>query len=496
MSRQKQTSKAADNPTVALGGKPIGPLLLQYSVPAIIASAITSIYSIIAGIFIGYGVGPHGLTGLAVAFPLFMLQGGVCMLVAVGGATLCSIELGKGNAETACRILGHVLVLEIVASIMCSVGFLIFLDPILRLLGAGEEALPYAREYMQVMLYGSPVLALMLSLSSILRASGYPTQAMITSMVSVGVSIVLSPIFIFGFDWGMRGAAFASVASQLASTLWLVRHFMRKDVMVRFKRGIYRLQMSIVKPIIIVGLAPFQMNVCASAVVILINIQLNIYGGELAIGAFGIINRLGMLFTMIVMGLTQGMQPIIGYNFGAQQMDRVIRTMWYGVVAGTVVTVFGFIAFELFPEALARMFTDHEDLVQLTVIGIQLTALAFFLVGSQIVISSFFQSIGLPGISIFLSVTRQFLFLVPALLIFPHWYGLNGVWISMPVADALAFMLTVAILWRKMRQRRRKKDSLALESAKLLGDLAPAGATEKPVSQAQGHSPDKSETPR
>lgn len=462
------------DPTTSLAVKPVGSLLLQYSVPAIIASAITSIYSIVAGVFIGYGVGPLGLSGLAVAFPLFMLQGGVCMLVAVGGATVCSIELGKGNSEKACQVLGHVLVLEIITSIMCSIGFLLFLDPILRLLGAGDDSLPYAREYMQVMLLGSPVLALMLSLSSILRASGYPTQAMTTSMVSVGVSIMLSPIFIFGFGWGMRGAAFASVASQLASTLWLLRHFMRKDVLVRFKRGIYRIRMDIVKPIFIVGLAPFQMNVCSSVVIILINTQLGLYGGELAIGAYGILNRVTMLFGMIVMGLTQGMQPIIGFNFGAQQMDRVSRTLWYGVAVGSLVTILGFLVFELFPVPLARMFSNHEELVQLTASGLQLSSLAFFLVGGQIVISSFFQSIGMPGISIFLSLTRQFLFLIPGLLLFPQWFGLTGVWISLPVADVLAFWVTVAILWRKMRQRNKKRAAAISLSANEIGTVPAA----------------------
>lgn len=447
----------AATPTADLENKPVGRLLLEYSIPAVIATTISSLYNIISGVFIGYGVGPLALTGLAVSFPLFNLLGALCMLVAVGGAAQCSLELGRGNDAGATLVLGHVVVLELIASAACAAGFLLFLEPVLRLFGASEETLPYARDYMEVLLYGTPVGFVMLALNSILRASGYPSKAMVTAMVSVGVSVVLTPLFIFVFGWGMRGAGLATVISQAVAAIWILVHFFRKDSVVRFRKGIFRLRRAVTSPILAIGLAPFLMNACSCVVVIVINTQLRIYGGDLAIGAYGILNRVLMLFAMVVMGLTQGMQPIIGFNYGAQRSERVTRTLWYGIVISTLISLAGFIIFEAFPRFLARMFTDNAELINLAVDGVRLTGAVFFLVGPQIVISSFFQAIGMPGIAIFLALSRQLLFLIPGLLLLPLWLGLNGVWISLPFADTLAFVVTVVILWRRARRMRPKQ---------------------------------------
>lgn len=441
------------DPALALETKPIGPLLLEYSIPAIIAMTITSLYNIISGIFIGHGVGPLALSGLAVTFPLINLFMAVCMLVAVGGATMCSIELGRKNKEGAALVLGQVVVLDLAFSVVFGALFLAFLDPILTLFGASPDTLPYASDYMRIMLWASPVGFLMLALNSLMRASGYPAKAMVTAMVSVGVSVVFSPLFIFGFHWGMKGAAWATVLAQLAAGVWILTHFFRKTSAVRFQPGIFRPRRAVAGPILAVGLAPFLMNVCACVVVIIINYGLRTHGGDLAIGAYGILNRLLMLFAMVVMGLTQGMQPIIGYNFGARQPLRVRRTLIYGVAAGTVVTMVGFAAFQLFPGILARMFTDHPELVALSVNGLRISGAAFFLVGSQIIITAYFQSIGRAKVAIFLSLSRQLLFLIPCLVLLPMVMGLNGVWLSMPVSDTLAFVVAVAFLGRSWRRQ-------------------------------------------
>ena len=436
------------DPSFALENKPIGPLLLQYSIPAIIGMTISSLYNIISSIFIGHGVGPLALSAMAVNFPLFNLLMAVCMLVAVGGATVCSIELGRKNEEGACLVLGQVVVLDLILSVVFSAVCLFFLDPVLLMFGASAETLPYARDYMEVMLLLSPVGFTMLALNSLMRASGYPTKAMITAMVSVAVSVVLSPLFIFVFKWGMHGAALATVVAQLISGIWILCHFFHKNSLVRFRPGIFRLRKSVASSILAVGTAPFLMNACACLVVIIINHSLYRYAGDLAIGAYGIMNRVLMLFAMVVMGLTQGMQPIIGYNFGARKPWRVRLTMIYGIAFGSIVTITGTLCFECIPGLLARMFTDHPQLIELSVTSLRLSGAAFFVVGAQIVITAYFQSIGRAKIAIFLSLGRQLLFLVPCLLILPPLWGLNGVWCSMPASDLLAFLVGVTLLWQ------------------------------------------------
>ena len=311
-----------DDRTRALADAPISRLLPAYSLPAIIGMTITSLYNIIAGIFIGHGVGPLAISGLAVNFPLFNLIMALCMMVAVGGATVCSIELGRKNEERAGQVLGQVVIVNAVVSVAAALALHAFIDPILTLFGASDATRPYARDYIVVLLAGLPIGFLMLGLNNVMRASGHPVKAMGTALVSVAVNIALAPLFIFSFGWGMRGAALATVLGQTASCGWLLLHFFGGSSPVRFRAGIFRFRPALCREILAVGLPPFFMNACACLVVIIINRSLNHYGGDLAIGAYGILNRLVMLFGMVVMGLTQGMQPIIGYNFGAGRPDR------------------------------------------------------------------------------------------------------------------------------------------------------------------------------
>lgn len=429
-----------------LGTERIGKLLLQYSIPAIIGMTITSIYNIIDSIFIGHGVGAIAIAGLAVSFPLMNLVIAFCTLVSAGGSTIASIRLGQKDLKGATEILTHTLMLCIINSLFFSILSFMFLDNILIFFGASPDTLPYARDFMQVILIGTPISYTMIGLNNVMRATGYPKKAMLTSMVTVLANIILAPIFIFHFGWGMRGAAVATVISQFIGMVWVVSHFIKKDSTVHFEGTIWKMKSRIIKSIFAIGMSPFLMNVCACAIVIIVNNSLQNYGGDMAIGAYGIINRLLTLYVMIVLGLTMGMQPIVGYNFGAQKIERVKQTLRLGIISGVIITSSGFIICELFPHAVSAIFTDSNELIDLAASGIRICVLVFPLVGAQIVISNFFQSIGKAKISIFLSLTRQLVYLLPCLLLFPKWFELKGVWISMPVSDLLAFITATVIL--------------------------------------------------
>ena len=425
-----------------LGKESIGKLLLQYSIPAIIGMTITSIYNIIDSIFIGHGVGAMAIAGLAVSFPLMNLVVAFCTLVSAGGSTIASIRLGQKDMKGATEILSHTLMLCITNSFFFGILSFIFLDDILTFFGASPDTLPYARSFMQVILLGTPITYTMIGLNNVMRATGYPKKAMLTSMVTVVANIILAP----NFEWGMRGAATATVISQLIGMVWVVSHFCKKDSTVHFEGKVWKMKGRIVESIFAIGMSPFLMNVCACAIVIVINNSLQEHGGDMAIGAYGIINRLLTLYVMIVLGLTMGMQPIVGYNFGAQKIDRVKQTLKLGIISGVVITSSGFLICEFFPHAVSAVFTDSDELIGLAVDGLRLTVLMFPFVGAQIVIGNFFQSIGKVKISIFLSLTRQLLYLLPCLLLFPHWWGLKGIWISLPVSDSLAFITAVISL--------------------------------------------------
>lgn len=409
-----------NNPHI-LGTEKVGKLLLEYSIPAIIGMTLTSLYNIIDSVFIGHGVGAMAISGLAISFPLMNLLVAFCTLVGVGGATISSIRLGQKDTDGAEKVLGNVTMLCVINSIFYGGITLLFLDRILFFFGASHDTLPYARDFMQIILIGSPVTYVMIGLNNIMRATGYPRKAMLSSMLTVGCNIILAPVFIFWLGWGIRGAATATILSQFAGMIWVLSHFMQEKSYIRFKKGIFKLRKRIVENIFSIGMSPFLMNVCASAIVIIFNKSLLLYGGDLAIGAYGILNRLLMLFVMVIMGLTMGMQPIVGYNHGAHKFGRVKQTLKYCMIAGGCIT------------SLART-------------GLQIGVLMFPFVGIQIVISSFFQSIGKAKISIFLSLSRQLLYLLPCLLLLPHWWGLNGIWLSMPVSDLLAFITACLML--------------------------------------------------
>lgn len=433
----------------------IGKLLVRFSLPAIVSMTVVSLYNIISSIFIGQSEGPLAITGLAITFPFMNLALAVCLMVGIGGAIMCSIELGAKHPERAAKTLGITVVLSIVFAIAFAIPCLVFIDPILRVFGASDATLPYARDYMEIILICAPIGNVMISLMHFMRASGYPMRSMAVNLFSVAVNIVFTPLFIFSFGWGIRGAALATVLAQAATLAVMMLHYCSKNSAVHFKPGIWRVRLGIAKPMLAVGLAPCLMNACACLVIVVINLSLGHYGGDLSIGAYGIANRLLMLFAMVIFGINQGMQPLIGYNYGARRMDRVRLTLKYGIIAGTVITSSGFLAFQFTPEPLVRLFTTHPELIEKAAQGLRLCTMVFFLVGAQIVIAAYFQSMGRASMAIFLSLSRQLLFLIPAMLVLPHFLGVIGVWLSLPIADVMAFVVTVLMFrWARTSKTR------------------------------------------
>ena len=442
---------AQKTPT-ALGTESIGKLLMQYAVPAIIAMTASSLYNMVDSIFIGHGVGTMALSALALTFPLMNLGAAFGALVGVGAATLISVKLGQKDYDTAQRVLGNVFVLNILLGLAFTVIVFPFLNPILYFFGGSDETVEYARQFMEIILLGNVVTHLYLGLNAVLRASGHPKQAMYATIATVAINTILAPIFIFMFDWGIRGAAIATVSAQVIALLWQLKQFNNANELLHFRRGIFRLKRKIVFDSLAIGMSPFLMNLAACLIVILINQGLKKYGGDLAIGAFGIVNRLVFIVVMIVMGLNQGMQPIAGYNFGAKLYDRVNKVLKLTIIYATCVTTFGFLVGMLAPNLVVGIFTSDAELTELSATGLRITVMFFPIIGFQMVTSNFFQSIGMAGKAIFLSLTRQMLILLPCLLILPHFFGVAGVGYSMPVSDLLASLIALVMLVYQFRK--------------------------------------------
>lgn len=438
----------------ALGTENIGKLLMQYAVPAIIAMTASSLYNMVDSIFIGHGVGTMAISGLALTFPLMNLAAAFGSLVGVGAATLISVKLGQKDYDTAQRVLGNVFVLNILLGVAFTVIVMAFLDPILYFFGGSDETVGYARDYMYIILLGNTITHLYLGLNAVLRSSGHPQKAMYATIATVIINTILDPVFIYGFGWGIRGAAIATIVAQIISLMWQLWIFSSKEELLHFHRGIFRLKRKIVFDSLAIGMSPFLMNMVACFIVILINQGLKKYGGDLAIGAFGIVNRLVFIIVMIVMGLNQGMQPIAGYNFGAKQYERVTKTLKLTIIYATGVTTFGFIIGMLFSDTVVGIFTSDAELIELSAKGLRIVVMFFPIIGFQMVTANFFQSIGMASKAIFLSLTRQMVVLLPCLLILPRFFGAAGVWYSMPISDLLASLIAGTMLVWQFRKFR------------------------------------------
>lgn len=441
----------------ALGTEPIHKLLIRYAVPAIIAMTAASLYNIVDSIFIGQGVGPMAITGLALTFPLMNLAAAFGSLVGVGAATLISVKLGQKDYATAQRVLGNVLVLNVILGLAFSLVVFPLLTPILYFFGASEATIGYASDYMEIILLGNIITHLYFGLNAVLRSSGNPQQAMYATICTVVINALLDPLFIYVFQWGIRGAAIATIVAQLLSLLWQLYFFSNPNRLLHFHRGIFKLKRRIVVDSLAIGLSPFLMNTAACFIVILINQGLKRHGGDLAIGAYGIVNRLVFIVVMIVMGFNQGMQPIAGYNFGARLYPRVERVLKLNIFCATCVTTFGFLVGELFPEAVVSIFTTDPDLIARSARGLRITVIFFPIIGFQMVTANFFQSIGMASKSIILSLSRQLLILLPCLLILPIFFQEEGVWYSMPASDLLASLIALFMLLQQLKQFKQEK---------------------------------------
>ena len=443
--------------TIELGTKPVGQLLMRYAVPAIIAMTASSLYNMVDSIFIGQGVGALAISGLAITFPLMNLSTAFGAGVGVGASSLLSVKLGQKDYEAAQNILGNTVVLNIITGVCFSIISLLFLEPILMFFGASAQTLPYAKDYMEIILLGNVVTHLYFGLHALQRAAGKPQLSMYMTIFTVIINAILDPIFIWPLGLGIRGAAYATVLSQLLALIWQLVMFSNKSEFLHFKRGIYRLRSRLVKNILAIGMSPFSMNVCACFVVIIINNSLVSHGGDMAVGAYGIINRIAFIFVMVTIGVNQGMQPIAGYNYGAMKFDRMMRVLKYAVICGTCVTTAGFVVGEFFPEQCVRLFTSDQTLIYLSVHAMRIMMVSFPIIGYQMVIANFFQSIGKAKISVFLSLSRQLVFLIPLLLVLPTLYGVDGVWWSMPVADTISALVTAVIMALFMRKINKQK---------------------------------------
>lgn len=458
----------AQSAPAELGSLSIGTLLKKYAVPGIIAMTASSLYNMVDSIFIGHipGTGPLAISGLAVTFPLMNLSAALGTLVGVGASTLISLLLGQKNYQAAKKVLANDVSLNVIIGAFFMFACLLFLDPILTFFGASVNTLPFARDYMRIILFGNIVTHLYFGLNSIIRSSGNPKLAMGLTLFTVIFNSILDPVLIFGFGMGIKGAAIATVASQVLALVCTFRYFTRKENFLRLPKGIFGLDWRIAKDSMAIGMGPFLMNSANCIVTMFINQQLLKYGGDLAIGAFGIVNRINFLFMMILFGFNQGMQPIAGYNYGARQYSRVKQVYLLTAKWATLVSLFWFVASEFFPSLMVGIFTNDPELKALSDKGLRVMNPFVPVVGWQMVSTNFFQSLGMVGKSIFLSLSRQLLFLVPAIYAMPLFWGTHGVFMAFPIADVLACIATFILITRLFRKFGILKDG---DASTLLG---------------------------
>ena len=438
-----------------LGTKSIGSLLRMYAVPGIIAQTAASLYNMVDSIYIGHikDVGSYAISGLAVTFPLMNLSSALGTLVGVGGMTLMSVLLGQKNYDNASKVLGNVLTLNVAIGLIFTVFMLAFLDPVLRFFGASDNTLPFAREYMTIILIGNVITHLYFGLNGAIRASGKPKIAMGLTLFTVTSNAILDPIFIFALGMGIKGAAIATILCQLMALTYSFRFFLDRTRVPHFPKGLFKLDWRIARQSLAIGLGPFLMNAAACMVNLVVNQQLGKYGGDLAIGAYGIVNRITFMFVMIVMGLNQGLQPIAGYNYGARQYSRVKEIFMLTAKWAILTTTLCFLVSELIPGAAVGLFTNDPYLEGLAEKGLRTMNIMMPLVGVSMITTTFFQCLGMVNKSIFLSLSRQLIFLLPLLYLLPLKFQEKGIWMSFPISDGITIVISilfVAALFKKL----------------------------------------------
>lgn len=441
--------------SAALGQDRVDKLLWRFSVPAMIGMVVNALYNIVDSIFVGNGVGEFALAAVAIAFPVMIILMGFGMLIGVGAGSLVSIRMGEGRKEDAEKILGNAFTLSILCSIVLSASILPFLDPVLQLLGAEPNILPYARDFTKVILWGSLFMYVGFGLNSIVRAQGDPKIAMATMLISAGINVVLNPLFIFYFQLGITGSALATVIAQMVAAVWIILHFLRKKSYLRLKTPYMALDFTVVFQIIKTGASPFLMQIAASVVNVLFNHSLLLYGGEIAVACIGVITRIGMLLLMPIFGISQGAQPIIGYNYGARSYERVIEAVRRASYAASALSLAGFLVVQCFSESIVGVFNQNPEFIAMGAKGLRLFLLMLPVIGFQVIGANYFQAVGKAQYAIFFSMSRQVIILIPMLLLLPPLFGLNGAWAAAPLADLGSFLLTGYFLLKEIHALRQ-----------------------------------------
>ncbi|MDF2843704.1 MAG: efflux family protein [Herbinix sp.] len=444
------------NATKELESKSIGKLLYQLSLPAVIGMLVNALYSVVDRIFIGRGVGSLALSGVAVTFPITNIIMAVGMLVGIGAATVVSIKLGQRKNEEAEQIIGNAFILTLIFTTIITILGLVFLHPLLKVLGASDDTMPYAKTFATILLSGALLQNIGFGLNPIIRSQGDAKTAMKTMLIGAILNTILNPIFIFVFKMGVAGSALATLISQAVCSIWVVYYLSFKSI-IKLKKQHMKLQLPIIREITSIGVSPFIMQVSASLVTIVINKSLLKYGGDLAVGAYALISSIAMLTLMPAFGINQGAQPIIGYNFGAGNISRVKKALYYSIIVNTCITAFGWLMIELFPVSIIRVFNgDDTELIRLASDGLRIYLLAIFTVGAQSACINYFQSVGKALISMILSLLRQVIILIPLVLILPHYLELNGVWAAGAISDTAATIITAVMMFIELRKLRSK----------------------------------------
>lgn len=444
-----------------LGNATIWRLLLKYSLPAVVGTVVMAVYNIIDSIVIGHAIDdPNVVSGIAVTFPVMNLGTALGMLIGAGAATRVSIVMGQGNKRQAEIILGNSVQLTVIIGITYISLFAIFITPILKLFGASPNSLPYAREFMLWILPGMVLMNLTFSYNNIMRATGYPQRAMYTNLIGAGLNVILAPLFLFGFKWGIKGAAIATDISMLVTAFFVMWHFFRRDTTLHFVKGTFGLDWKVIRAILYIGMSPFLINIAGSAINAIVNNSLLHYGGDDAIASVVVFNRFVTIFVFIVIGICQGMQPILGYNYGSGRHARLFATLRLAIVSAVCVTSIGSLLGAFNPRIIASAFMQDEAQITCAINCLRITTLTFWMVGFQIVGTNFFQSLGMAGRAVFLSLTRQIIFMIPMLFILPPIWGLDGVWACYPVCDFAAAIVTAILLSVQIKKIRNTKLAL------------------------------------
>lgn len=462
---KKQKSISSEERLKELGTSPVWRLLFKYSLPAVVGTVVSAVYNIVDSIVIGHAIDdPNVVAGMAITFPVMNIVTALGMLVGAGAATRVSIVMGQNDKRVAEIILGNCVQLTIIFGLLYVTGFIFFIDPLLRMFGASANSLPYAREFLMWVLPGMVLMNLTYSYNNVMRASGYPAKAMYTNMIGAVLNAILAPIFLFVFHWGIRGAAIATDISMLVTAIWVMSHFFKKESTLHFARGTFKFNWPIIRSVLYIGMAPFLINVAGSAVNAIINNTLVSYGGDNAVAAVVVFNRYVIVFVFVIIGICQGMQPIVGYNYGSGRYKRLFSTFWLAVGAAVVISTIGSVVGLFNPRSIASMFMQDEAQIECAVNCLHITLISFSIVGFQIVTTNFFQALGMAGKAVFLSLTRQIIFMIPLLFILPPLMGLNGVWSAFPISDAVATIVAGILLWKQIRHIRMESEELKAEA--------------------------------